>query len=173
MGGGGKRRKRRREGRRARRGNRAARGGGCKRRRALAPRVSGCRAETQAPPLPLRAAPRSHCCGRWRGARGRGAPGLWGGETMPSGKGGLAASKASPDANSQPGLGRVECKGIAAWVGVEGVDGVWGRREAWRGPPSAFVTASMLGSCQATLPPLLFQQLLPTASSNGPSNSPP
>ena len=43
---------------------------------------------------------------------------------MPSAKGGLAASKASPDANSQPGLGRVECKGIAAWVGVEGVDGV-------------------------------------------------
>lgn len=113
-------------GRRALRGTRTARGGGCRRRCALAPRVPGCLAETRAPPPPLRAAPRSHCCGRWRGARRRGAPGQWGGETMPSAKGGLAVSKASPDANSRPGLGRVECKGIAAWVGVEGVDGVEG-----------------------------------------------
>ncbi|KAM5212061.1 uncharacterized protein RBU33_008011 isoform 1-T1 [Hipposideros larvatus] len=40
-------------------------------------------------------------------AGGRGAPGLWGGETSPSAKGGLAASEASPDANQSPGL---DCK---------------------------------------------------------------
>lgn len=92
---------------------------------------------------------------------------------MPSAKGGLAVSKASPDANSRPGLGRVECKGIAAWVGVEGVDRVEGDVRSGGGAPSAVVTASMLGSCQATLPPLPFQQLLPTASSNGPPHTPP
>lgn len=154
-------------GRRALRGTRTTRGGGCRRRCALAPRVPGCRAETRAPPPPLRAAPRSHCCGRWRGARRRGAPGQWGGETMPSAKGGLAASKASPDANSRPGLGRVECKGIAAWVGVEGVDGVEG--DVRSGGGGHLLQLSQRQCWAAARPPFprspssnFFQQPLPT-----------
>lgn len=103
-------------------GERAEGRGGRKAReeeRACSPLCRVCGADSRAPPppTPLRAAQLALCRGRWRGAGGRGAPGLWGGETIPSAKGGLAASKASPDANQGPGLGRVGCRGARWGVG--------------------------------------------------------
>lgn len=123
-----------------------ARGEGAVRRRR-----SPCsrRLSTDAAGVPGRAARSAAGGGEAREGR-RGAPGLWEGGTIPSADGGLAASKASPDANPGPWPGR-GVQGARRGVGADRKR----RGGLGEGPPSAVAAAAARGFCpDHPLPPL-------------------